>query len=200
MDWMASFGTLGYVVGFPSALEDASDAVISDSDAIQTTGRITTLTAELRAKVRSVVVRSRGAMIHSKMDLEAGDNVWYEGINDVLMPADGWMLHVDSDLLWMDGGPLIFGVRHTLDYVFYPSLPGVDSSLVGQKTPNHRFGLLAAYRFRDAPGAAFDRPTVAVIVNWHLKHPYRAGQEINQAMPYILVAFAFRGDLFSSND
>ena len=200
MDWMASFGLLGHVVGFPSPLSDASDAAVkerSEDEAIQTTGWLTTLTAELRGKVGPIVLRSKGAMIHANMDLNAGDSVWYEGVNDVLMPSDGWMLHLDNDLLWMDGGPWVFGVRHTMDYVFYPDTSGLDDDALGEKNQNHRLGVLAAYRFFDDPGAAFNRPTLALIVNWHLKHPYRTGDEVHQALPYALVAFAFQGELLN---
>ena len=203
MDWMASFGLLGHVVGFPSPLSDASDGTVkerSEDEAIQTTGWIATLTAELRGKVGPVVLRSKGAMIHANMDLNAGDSVWYEGVNDVLMPSDGWMLHLDNDLLWMDGGPWVFGIRHTMDHVFYPDTDGLDGDALDEKNQTHRLGILAAYRFFDEPGAAFNRPTLAMIVNWHLKHPYRTGQEVHQGIPYTLLAFAFLGDLLGAVD
>ena len=200
LEWVGSFGTLGHIMGFPDALSDSSDAAREEREGeeLQTTGRLTTLIAQVRAKAGPVVVRSTGSMIHSKMDLTGGDRVWYDGVNDVLMPADGWMLHLDTDLLWMDGGPWIAGIRHTMDHVFYPDADTFDDNLLKEKTPTHRLGPLVAYTFFNEPGAAFNRPTLALILNWHLKHPYRAGQEIHQAMPYALIAFAFRGDLLQS--
>lgn len=35
-----------------------------------------------------------------------------------------------------------------------------------------------------------------MIVNWWLEHPYRTGQEVSQAVPYIVLGFAFNGDIW----
>ena len=137
-------------------------------------------------------------MIRSVMTLNEGDTVWYEGVNDVLMPQNGWALHMDNDLLWMGSNGWVAGVRHSMDHVFYPEAENMSSSALDELTPNHRVGPLVAYSFFDEPGRAFNKPTVVLILNWHLKHRYRTGEEISQAMPYGLVAFAFSGDLMAS--
>ena len=33
-----------------------------------------------------------------------------------------------------------------------------------------------------------------MISQWHINHEYRAGQEVNRAVPYVAVGFAFTGD------
>lgn len=204
MDWMGSFGVLGHVMGFDSPLSDASDDAREErkggpNGEISTTGHLTTLTAELRGKVGDVVVRSRGSMIRSVMDLNDGDTVWYEGVNDVLMPQDGWALHMDNDLLWMGPNGWVAGLRHSMDQVFYPNEESFPSDGLEELTPNHRVGPLVAYSFYDEPGTAFNKPTLVLILNWHLKHRYRTGEEVSQAIPYGLIAFAFSGDLLSSS-
>jgi hypothetical protein len=60
--------------------------------------------------------------------------------------------------------------------------------------PNHRLGALMAYSFYDDPDpVAFDRPTVVTIVSWYVQHRYRAGAQSSQAIPYVVLAFAFTG-------
>ena len=203
MDWMGSFGTFNHVLGFPDLNGDGSDTGLKElqdaGESIRTTGRITTLTGELRGKVGPVVARSKAAWIHTAMDLLDEDRFWYEGINDVFMPANGWGLHVDTDLLWMDGSPWVAGVRHTVDTVFVDAETQEGTSNPERLEANHRVGPFFAFTWFDRPGEAFNKPTIAVIVNWHLTHPYRAGQHSAQSLPYALIAFAFQGDLLSSS-
>ena len=137
-------GTFNHVLGFPDLNGDGSDAGLKDrqdaGDSIQTTGRITTLTGEVRGKVGPVVARSKAAWIHTSMDLLEGDRFWYEGINDVFMPENGWGLHVDTDLLWMDGSPWVAGVRHTVDRVFVDEATREATDNPERLEANHRIG------------------------------------------------------------
>ena len=51
------------------------------------------------------------------------------------------------------------------------------------------------YRLNDTTGTAFNQPTVFAMANWWLSHRYRTGEEVSQAFPYVLLGFAFNGDL-----
>jgi hypothetical protein len=58
----------------------------------------------------------------------------------------------------------------------------------------HRAGPLAAWTFKKPDGAALE-PTVLLVLNWWLKSPYRTGQDVSQAVPYIVAALNITGDL-----
>ena len=62
-------------------------------------------------------------------------------------------------------------------------------------------GTRAGVKRRDKgpPGVFFNNPTAILIVNWWLEHPYRTGQEVSQAVPYIVLGFAFNGDIWVEN-
>jgi hypothetical protein len=34
-----------------------------------------------------------------------------------------------------------------------------------------------------------------LITSWYLKHRYRTGQDVSQAVPYVVLGFAFTSDL-----
>jgi hypothetical protein len=59
-------------------------------------------------------------------------------------------------------------------------------------------GLLAAYTFFDEGYTAFNKPTVVLISSWYLKHRYRTGQDVSQAVPYVVLGFAFTSDLIDA--
>ena len=58
-----------------------------------------------------------------------------------------------------------------------------------------RVGPIVAYTFYDEPGGRVNRPTLIGILNWHTQHPYRTGQDVTQALPYIVVGYQVSGDL-----
>lgn len=198
MEWIASFGTFGHISGFPGPDSNASDAIMearAEEGGLVTTGLMSTLKVELRAKVGPIVPRSTLSFYHTKMKLNPEDRVFYEGNNDLLLSKNGWSLHNDADLLWMGEDGWVAGIRHTLDLALF-DLP--EESAVARGA-NQRIGPLVAYSFFDDPGAAFNKPTLVLILNWYLEHPYRNGQEVHRGVPYTLVAFAFGGDLLGNS-
>lgn len=195
--WIGWFGSFNHLQSFASPSADYSDTAIDDRGGkdlnYSTTGWELQLTAELRAKVGPVVIRDRITAMHTSMALKGGDRYYYEPLYD-LLPADGgWMLTNDADVLvFLLEERLVVGARYSLGHTFYDD--GVDN----RNSPTHRVGPLVAYRFADEPGAKFDRPTALVMVQWYAKHRFRAGLDVNQAIPYVVVGFAFQGDLLDA--
>ena len=60
----------------------------------------------------------------------------------------------------------------------------------------HRVGPFLAYRFYSEPRGStmFNEPTIILIVNWWLSHRYRTGEDVSQAVPYIVLGFLFNGE------
>jgi hypothetical protein len=83
---------------------------------------------------------------------------------------------------------LYAGLRYSAGLPIY----GPDNGSADRST--HRLGPLIAYRFFDRDGALFNQPTLAVVINWYLKHPYRAGQLQSAALPYAAIGFQTSGD------
>lgn len=187
------FGNLGHVQTYSDANADFSDdAVAAQGDTDQsfdTTSWEADLIAEVRAKIGPVVLRNRTMFMRTELTppKRPGDTLYYDPIYDLLMPTSGWSSSNSADLLWMlRDDRLILGVRLSSKNAYRDdSAPDV---------PHHRVGPVVAYRFSSQPGAAYDAPTVLAMIQWHTHHRYRAGQ----LLPYVLVAFAFQGDLLST--
>ena len=132
-----------------------------------------------------MVARSKAAWIHTSMDLLEGDRFWYRESTMSSSKMDGAPRGYGSAV---DGWKPLGSGRSA------HGRPGIRRrSDEGHGQPeleaNHRIGPFFAYAWFDRPGEGFNKPTVAVIVNWHLTHPYRAGQHSAQGLR--LIAFAF---------
>lgn len=163
-----------------------------------TSGESLTLAALLQMKVGKIAARTNFRAQWTKMDTRRDDPVYYDIMFDVMQNAEGWMYTTDSDLLYYASDTLILGVRHTWLTVDYPDdawPDGVDRGPADDNIPLHRVGPIAVYRLNNTTGTAFNQPTIFMMANWWLKHRYRTGDETSQAFPYVLLGFAFNGDL-----
>ena len=52
-----------------------------------------------------------------------------------------------------------------------------------------------AYTFHDREDLRFNAPTLVLISQWFVSHRYRTGQEVNQGIPWVALAFQFKGIL-----
>jgi len=184
---------------------DSPNARFSDSDLAQggkaglnyaTDGWQLTLDGEARAKVGPVIVRNRFKVAHVDLALRGGDTVFYDQYYDLLLPRKGWFFTNDLDLLLQVGEHLIVGARYAFMDVAYPD--GAFAAGEVRQTgsaPTHRLGPLLAYTFFDRPGEAFNKPTILLLANWYLAHRWRTGADTSQAFPYLVLGFAFSGDL-----
>lgn len=200
-DYLAWFGNFDLIQSYPDANVDFSDTAIANGgDAglnYATDGWQLTLDAEARAKVGPVIVRNRFRAAYVEAALKGDDRVFYDQYFDLLLPRSGWFFTNDADLLFQISEKLIVGVRWAFMGVNYTA-DNFTSSVdrITDSQPMHRLGPLVAYTFHDEPGSGFNRPTILAMVNWHLVHPWRTGQDVSQAFPYIVVGFAFGGRVF----
>lgn len=175
-----------------AAYSDDTIAALGDG-ARPSLGWTGTAGATLRAKVGPVALRSTAQV--SRIDLSLGDEegaFFYDQYWDRLARDGGWAILDDTDLLYVDG-KLRLGLRHTWsDDLDAPDVRPEDTP---GALAHHRLGPLFAWQFRDdPPGARFNQPTLFVLTQWWLQHPYRTGQEQAQALPLIAAGFAFNGD------
>ncbi|MEN0065197.1 MAG: hypothetical protein AAGA48_23840 [Myxococcota bacterium] len=145
----------------------------------------------VRGPVGPFLVRSTTSFQRYDLALSDGEVVFYDQLWDRLAPDQGFMVLLDTELV-VRLGTARLGIRHSFsdDLVNAPGDGG---------QAHHRLGPVVAWTLADrGPGSRFDRPTLFVVSQWWLSHPYRAGQEQPQGLPLIAVGFAFDGDLISS--
>ena len=149
----------------------------------------------MRAKIGPVIIRSRAKLAFVDMALRGGDRVFYDQYYDLLEPGNGWFLVNDADVLLSLGEHWIVGLRDSIGTSFFADSAYPAGETSTDSVPTHRLGPLVAYRFWDEPGAGFNQPTVLLIVNWYLSHRWRTGSDVSQAIPYVVLGFAFNGSL-----
>lgn len=186
------FGSFDQLQSFPTAdvaYDDDTLGVNGDANRQYPTWvRIGFLEARLQGKVGPVVARSALLARHTTAEAKAGDVAYYDQILDILVPTNGWVVTNDADVLYLATDHWIAGARHTFTHSF------LREPALAPET--HRLGPLVAYRFHDKPHSMFNQPTVNLLAQWWLLHPYRTGRNQPTALPLIALAFSFNGDLF----
>ncbi|MCA9713929.1 MAG: hypothetical protein KC468_04455 [Myxococcales bacterium] len=195
------FGTFEYFQSFKDPNSNYSDSLQDNrKDAGENYPNYShqfELKALLQAKVGPVAVRSTVlGYYNSTRVTDPTHTTWYSVKYDMLMPKQGWMVGNESDLIYVSKFGLVAGVRYNLNHVVkYPGFEGVNPN-----SPQQRLGPLLAYTFYDKPQKRFNKPTLIVLAQWWLTHRYRTGLETSQALPWIVIAFAFSGELWTSDD
>lgn len=199
------FGNFGYLQSFPNVESDFSDSALDDNDeagaSYATTGHQVHLGAKLIGKVGPIIAANELKFFYTDMDIRDGDLLFHTPVFDTLSVNKGWMMTNDSDVLYLfESGPLagfLVGIRNSVVGSFYEDRHYADGS--GETFGyTDRLGPLLAYIFFNEPGAAFDRPTILLIVNWWLKHRFRTGEDTHQAIPYVVLGFKFEGQLWGN--
>lgn len=197
------FGTFGFLQSFPTADANYSDTAIDELEdrAYATTGSQIAVGGKLQLKVGPIAARSTARFIRPNFDLRDGDRLFYDTTYDILVPDRAWTMNKDTDLLFVSDFGLVAGLRWTVTKAFIKPnyfMPYTGDTTGGPRT-QHRLGPFFAYQFYDEPGAAFNKPTALLIVNWWLQHQYRTGQDVSQAFPMIILGFVVSGDLWKSS-
>ncbi len=198
-EYVGFFSTYGNLQSFPSPNADYSRALRDTREQAEenyaATGMRLAIEPLVQLKVGPIAVRDRFALEYLSMGLRNGDRVWYDPGLDTLVAGKGFAFTNDLDILYLGRPPLVLGVRYSLVEPLYRSrhlAPGED--LVADND-HHRVGLLAAYVFWDEGYTSFNKPAVLLNVAWYLTHRYRTGADTSQAVPYVVLGFAFQSDL-----
>ncbi|WNG33373.1 hypothetical protein F0U61_06875 [Archangium violaceum] len=192
------FGNLNYLQSFPSPNSDASDRRLAELGGVGGTnyvssGSLLTLAAMLQFKVGPIAVRNNPRFFSFDLRLRDGDRVFYEPVLDAVVPNGGWVASNDADVLYL-AGRLTVGLRYTATGSFFrPQDYPAGETDTGLNPTIHRVGPFVSYTFHDEPDRLFNAPTVVLLSQWFLSHRYRTGAEVSQAMPWVALAFQFKG-------
>ncbi len=195
------FKTFEFMQSYPSASADSSDTQLKALKAAGTNyatlGGIFTLGATLQLKVGPIALKSAFRALLYDMKLRDGDRVWYDSTLDIVSPKNGWVITDDTDLLFVTKFGFVAGARYSVTH----SVMNAESYAAGE-TPSaafnpvtHRLGPFFAYTFYDREGAKFNAPTLVLIAQWWLNHRYRTGQDVKQAIPWLVIAFTYKGSI-----
>jgi hypothetical protein len=191
------FGTFNFLQSYDTPNAVSSDRRLEELDragrTYATTGTLLTLAGLLQLKVGPVAVRSNLRAFQFNLRLREGDTVFYDPVLDVVTPNGGWSLSNDADLLYV-AGKLAVGLRHTVTHASYgpEHYPAGDQDLGLNPTIN-RLGPFLSYTFHDREDRLFNAPTLVLITQWFVSHRYRTGQEVHQGIPWVALAFQFKG-------
>jgi hypothetical protein len=184
------FGVLDQLTPFPGSDVDFSDNALDALPEQSAFGHLVMLGGRVQAAVGPVIVRNIVEFNWYDADLPTGSVAFYEQFWDRLVLDKTWMVRNDTDVIVQATPKIKTGVRYT----YSDSFVGDGSS---GDAPHHRVGPIFAYEFFDKPqGTRFDKPTLFVLAQWWLAHPYRAGQQQPQALPLIAAGLTFEGDMF----
>jgi hypothetical protein len=204
-------GTLGSVQSLPSAASASfTDADIAARGGLSGSNPARGYAAPMhqlilgafpQVRYRWLSVRSNNRFVYQAVALRPGDRVFYDANWDVLFPNEGWLYVNDVDVLVEPVANLRVGARYNLTHAFYADAhfaPG-EAQNAGANATTQRLGPIASYTFPTAGGGGFGAPTLSLVLNWWLQHPYRTGGSApgatSQAIPYVGAAFSFRFDL-----
>ena len=207
-EYLRYYGNFSFLQSRPSAYDDLSDAAMKANATgpqgdYAGDGFHASFEPLLQVKFGPVALRSRAFLGWFAMNLRPGDRVWYESTLDIAVPGHGLVFANDLDVLYgfdLGKGKLNVGTRYSVVAPLYTAeqvLP--TQSLDGLSNGAQRLGLLAAYTLYDDGYTAVNKPTILLISAWYLTHRYRAGEEISQAFPYLLLGFAFQSDLLDAH-
>lgn len=195
-EYVSYFGTFDQVLSFPDPSAEHSDDRLEElgeaGENEATSGGVFYVSALLQAKVGPVAIRNALRFNKFNVDLPDGDTVYYEQTWDILVPGNGWIFTNDADVLFLTDFGLVAGVRYNVTNAFYDLADGEENP----NGPIHRIGPLISYGFYNNPGGAVDSFSVFTLINWHLTHRYRTGEEVSQAVPYFALGIKTTGDLF----
>lgn len=201
-EWVWFMGNFDFVTSYKDADQDYSDTALQAAGDAGTnyaaSGMTLSAGALIQAKVGPVAVRSDTLMQHWRMPMHNQDPVFYDPFYDLLTPSRGWTLVQNNDLLYVQGR-LVVGLRHSMSRSMLSEK--ALAPVAAGKSPRdvtHRVGPFAAYRLT-ADGqyadSLFRRPTLVVLTQWWLQHPYRTGQDVSGGLPWIAVVLVFDGRL-----
>jgi hypothetical protein len=196
---MGWFGSFGYLQSFGSPQDNYSDSTITRlKDAgsnYVAAGAHFTIEPLVQAKFGPIVLRNRLSVEYWRMSVRAGDTVFYDPTLDTLIPANGWLINDDIDLLYVSKKRFVVGIRYSVVMPIYSATDFRAGEVQEHDNGHHRLGPLLAYTFFDRGYTRFNKPSLILILNWYADHRWRNGADVHPGIPYLVLAFAFTSDL-----
>ncbi len=188
----AFFGTFDAITFFDNTQADWSDTnidIIAPAGAAQPGGGpMLSLTGRFQIALGPIAARYTMLARQHNIKNPGGAYMW-DASPDMLVPAQGWYSQHDTDAIYLAGSAKL-GMRWT--YV----APYFGNGAKSEGNDSHKVGPLIAYSLpAGRTGSAFAHPTAIVLSQWHLKHRFRTGVDVPQAIPYFALVFLFEGDL-----
>lgn len=212
VEFVDYFGLLSTLQSFSSPLA-AFDAATRERNheagkSYGTTGVRLSITPFFQMKVGPIALRNRFTLEYLAIGLRGGDTVFYEPAFDTLTPGKGTFLSDDLDLFYVQDlpaggffshGRIAAGLRYSGFKPLFDETdfrPGEDRSKENNEV--HRMGPLVAVTLFDDGYTKFHEPTIVAMAQWYAAHPNRTGKDSDQAVPYLVLAFIFQSDLWTS--
>lgn len=208
-DRLYYFGNFTFLQSRRSATDDLSDAAMQANRVgplgnYAGGGQHLGIEPLIQAALGPWVLRNKTSLGWYAMDLQRGDQVWYEPTLDVPVPRRGWVVANDADLLYRHRfarSTLTLGLRHSWVRPLYTDREvraGEDVAQAGAAKDHQRLGLLAAWTLYDTVDGRFDKPTLVLVASRYLDHAHRTGtgpNAVDAGVPYLVLGFAFQSDL-----
>ncbi len=169
-----------------------------------------TASGQTQLRFSNVVLRYliRGFHQRQQLNVRPGETqvaAFYDPVLDVLQPNGGLSIVNDADILWLASDHWTFGLRYNFSRAYYNTdgLSAAERALAEESEFQQRIGPLITYRLTADPDRTAPAPMLIVLVQVHLNHRFRtggiagdpfAGQAVNQAVPYIGLAYRMAGD------
>jgi len=182
-EFVEYFGAQGYLQSYEDTDASYSDNTRKDMEqsAYSTQGHHYYIEPALQVKVGCFAARTKFAFEYWIVKLHEGDNYFYDGQLDTLVPNRKLIWTNDTDLLFVNGR-LTAGLRYS-------------EVMPGARGAHMRVGPLLAWSFNKDDYTSFNKPTLLMVLGWYLRHEYRMGP-----VPYVCVGFSFSADFLKSAD
>lgn len=214
LEFVDYFGSLGTIQSFPSALDDFSASTRDRNKELGrgygAKGARFSITPFVQIKVGPIALRNRFTFEYFAIDLRGGDRVFYEPAYDTMLAGHGKMISDDLDVFYIKDlpaggffshGRIAAGVRYSAFKPLFDSndfRPGEDRSR--EKNEMQRIGPIVAFSLFDDGYSKFHEPTIVAMAQWYAAQRNRTGRDMDQAVPYLVLAFVFQSDIWTSAD
>jgi len=193
-------GLTGRLVAYPTPTAEFDDSsrreIVRDVGGLAASGHYLLLGGLLQARIKGFAVRNEVQAYYAALDLDDEQRVYYEQISDVMQPNRWWSLVNDLDALYLFRSGLTLALRYTVAHPFYTEEHfRLGEGQVQPNGPTHRLGPGLIYTLYDQKERRFNRPTVALLVQWWVRHRYRTGADVHPAIPCAVLAVWFEGTL-----
>lgn len=154
-------------------------------------GRVFHIEPSLSFSIGPFVASDRFSIQYWRIDLRGGDRVFYEPREDTLVARKGTLAGNDLDLILTPAGSLVIGARYTWLHAVYDDsdFDPSDADFFNPNTPQQKLGPIFAFIHKPQDSRWLHQTVGVLTIQWHLRHRWRAGENVSQAIPYVWLGF-----------